>query len=59
MVVDYINVFVTHLRCHTLEFQNVFTNPEDFFILANSADPVEMLHNAAFHLGLTVCQSTH
>ena len=59
MIVDYINVFVMHLRCHRLEFQNVFTILEDFFVLANCADPVEMLHNAAFHLCLTVCQSTH
>ena len=29
----------------------------DFFF-ANSADPDEMLHSAAFHLGFTVCQST-
>ena len=28
------------------------------FILANSADPNEMQHNAAFHLGLH-CLSTH
>ena len=26
--------------------------PEDFLILANSADPDEMQHYAAFHLGL-------
>ena len=26
------------------------------FILANSADPDEMLHNATFHLVFTVCQ---
>ena len=28
------------------------------FVLANSAHPVEMPHNAAFHLVCTVCQST-
>ena len=26
--------------------------------LANSADPDEMQHHAAFHLGYSVCQST-
>ena len=28
------------------------------FVLANSTDPDEMPHYAAFHLGLTVCIST-
>ena len=27
--------------------------------LANNTDPDEMLHYAAFHLSLTVCQNTH
>ena len=29
------------------------------FILANSADPDEMQHSAALHLGLQCCQSTN
>ena len=29
-----------------------------FFTLTNSVDPDEMLHNAAFHLGLH-CKCTH
>ena len=29
------------------------------FALANSVDPDEMPQYAAFHLGLTVCQSRH
>ena len=33
--------------------------PEVVFILANSADPDEMHHYAAFHLVFTICQSTH
>ena len=35
-----------------------FLSQKIVFVLANSADPDEMLHYAAFHLGLTVCQST-
>ena len=31
---------------------------ENCFILANSADPDEMLHKVAFNWVLTVCQST-
>ena len=37
----------------------VFLSLKINFNFANSADPDEMPHCAAFHLGLTVCQSTH
>ena len=36
----------------------VFLSLKTVFVLANSVDPDEMPHNAAFHLGLTVSQST-
>ena len=29
------------------------------YVFGNSVDPDEMLHYVAFHLGFTVCQSTH
>ena len=35
-----------------------FILSEDCFIFTNSGDPDEMQHNAAFHLGLTVCYLT-
>ena len=45
-------------RGHRLWFpkQIIFLLLKIDFVLANSADPDEMLHNAAFHLGVfTVC----
>ena len=41
-----------------LEKYIVFLSLEIDFVLANNADPAEMPHNAAFHLGLHFCQST-
>ena len=35
----------------------VFFSLKIVFVSANSADPDEMLHYAAFHLGFTVCTS--
>ena len=32
---------------------------QTYLVLANSADPDEMLHYAAFHRVFTVCQSIH
>ena len=42
------------LRGHRLQFANkiVLLSLKKGFALANSADPVEMLHHIAFHLGL-------
>ena len=40
------------LRGHTLYFPKIFISLKIDFVLTNSADPDEMLHNAAFHLGL-------
>ena len=42
------------LAPNRLEFQNLRCSlvPEDYFILANRADPDEMPHLVAFHLGL-------
>ena len=37
---------------------NIFLSLKTFFILAKSADPDEMLHYAAFHLGRH-CLPTH
>ena len=37
---------------------DVFLSLEVVLILANSEDPDEMQHFAAFHLGLHICQST-
>ena len=40
-------------RFHRLDNSNLYDLvTEDSFILANSTDPDEMLHSAAFHLGL-------
>ena len=36
----------------SLKIEFVLANSAGFFVLANSADPVEMPHDAAFHLGL-------
>ena len=42
------------LRGHRLKFPKniVFLSLKIDFVLANSADPDEMLHNVAFHQGL-------
>ena len=42
-------------------YQNIlyFLCEDLFFTLTNSVDPDEMQHYAAFHLGSTVCKSTH
>ena len=40
-----------------IEFSKLFLSLRVVLILANSADPDEMQHYAAFHLGLH-CQST-
>ena len=39
--------------------KNVFLSLKIDFVLANSADPDEMPHDAAFHTAFTVCQSTY
>ena len=39
--------------------KNVFFSLKIFSTLTNSVDPDEMPLNAAFHLGFTVCKSTH
>ena len=51
--IDTINMDLSILffRGHRSEFQHISV-PEDFFILANSANPDEMPHYAAFHQGL-------
>ena len=43
-------------RGHRLEFRNkiAFLSLEIVFVLANNEDPGEMLHYAAFHLGLHI-----
>ena len=54
-------VLCTYLGVTGYGFQNyiVFLSLKMDFVLANSADPDEMLHYAAFHLVFTVSQHTH
>ena len=52
---DIMKSFDCILRCHRLQFSKInieFLSLKVDFVLANSADPDEMLHYVAFHLGL-------
>ena len=52
---------ILHLKRLQVNFLNydVFLSLKVVLILANSADPDEMQHYTAFHLGLRCLQSTH
>ena len=54
-------VHCTYLGVKSYGFQKdfVFLSLKMDFVLANSADPDEMLHDAAFHLVFTVSQHIH
>ena len=47
------------LRGHRLCFANVILSLKIIFVVASSVDTDEMLHDAAFHLGLHCLREAH